>query len=192
MAAIVRAAVLWAVWSIAAGAQDATPRKSIDESRKIAAQVSTALRTQLIKEMQASGPLRSLIVCKYTCPELLSGPSRRTGWRISAVSLKPRNPALGAPDAWEQKVLIDFERRVARGEKAAGLEFAEVVTEPQGRFFRYAMAMPVEPLCLNCHGRPDSLSPAVRQQLAVDYPFDRATGFESGQVYGIVAIKHAF
>ncbi len=34
-----------------------------------------------------------------------------------------------------------------------------------------------------------SLAPALQAQLALDYPFDRATGYAEGQVYGIVAIK---
>lgn len=189
MRRFVGACAMLAVCATAAIAQDEVSRKSVEESRKLAAELALALRNQLIKEMQISGPLRSLIVCKYSCPELLSGPSRRTGWRISAVSLKPRNPALGTPDTWEQKVLIDFGRRVARGDKAEGLETSEIVSEPQGKFFRYAVAMPVERLCLACHGKEEEISPAVKAQLAIDYPFDRATGYSKGQIYGIVAIK---
>ena len=189
MKRFVAACVMAAACANAAFAQDELTRKSIEESRKLAEQVSLALRNQLVKEMQVSGPVRSLIACKYSCPEIISGPSRKTGWRVSAVSLKPRNPALGAPDAWEQKILLDFDRRVAKGEKAESLEVSEIVSEPQGKFFRYAIAMPVEPLCLACHGKTESLAPAVKAQLAIDYPFDRATGYSAGQVYGIVAIK---
>jgi hypothetical protein len=174
MKRLIAACLVAAVCENAAFAQDDITRRSIAESRKVAEQVSLTLRNQLIKEMQVSGPLRSLIACKYSCPEILSGPSRKTGWRISAVSLKPRNPALGAPDAWEQRILLDFDRRVAKGEKAENLEFSEIVSEPQGRF---------------CHGKAESLAPSVKAQLAIDYPFDRATGFSAGQVYGIVAIK---
>lgn len=189
MRSFIGACAMLAACATTAIAQDDLTKKSVVESRKLAAEVSLALRTQLLKEMQISGPLRSLIVCKYSCPEIISGPSRRTGWKVSAVSLKPRNPALGVPDAWEQKVLLEFDRRVARGEKAEGLELSEIVTEPQGRFFRYAMAVPVEPLCLACHGTPEAIPQAVKAQLAIDYPFDRATGFSAGQVYGIIAVK---
>lgn len=181
--------VVFAACAGTAVAQNDLVKQSVDESRKLAAQVALDLRTQLVREMQISGPLRSLIVCKFTCPEIISAPSRRTGWRVSAVSLKPRNPAMGTPDAWEQKVLLDFERRVARGEKAEALEHWELSNEPQGTFFRYAVAMPVEGMCLACHGAPDSMSPAVKSQLAIDYPHDRAIGFSVGQVYGIVAVK---
>lgn len=181
----------WALISALAYAAPAAAAdmKAVQESREVARQVSVELRDQLIREMQLSGPLRSMIVCKFTCPEIIFRPARRTGWRIAAVSLTPRNPALGSPDAWEQRVLVEFRDRVARGESADRLESWEVVTEPSGRFLRYAKAMPVEKMCLACHGPPESLAPAVKAQLALDYPHDRATGLSVGQVHGIVTIK---
>lgn len=181
-----------AAFVVAAPAQESTLRRPTEESRKVALQVSQQLRTELIREMQLSGPVRSLLVCKYTCPEILSSQSRKTGWRVAAVSLRPRNSALGMPDAWEQKVLADFDRRAAKGENADALEIAEVVDEPQARYFRYARAMMVEPLCLPCHSSRDKLPDAVKAQLAIDYPFDKAVGFSVGQVYGIVSIKRDF
>lgn len=181
-----------AAFVIVAPAQENALQKSIEESRKVALQASQELRTQLIREMQLSGPVRSLLVCKYTCPEILSSLSRKTGWRIATVSLKPRNSSLGMPDAWEQKVLADFERRAAKGEKAEALEFAEIVSEPQASYFRYARAMMMEPMCLPCHSSHDKLPEAVKTQLAIDYPFDKAVGFSVGQVYGIVSIKRGF
>lgn len=173
----------------AAYSQESTESKSIQDSRKVALQVSQDLRTQLIREMQLSGPLRSLVACKYTCPEILSMQSRKTGWRVAAVSLRPRNSALGMADAWEQKVIADFDRRVAKGEKGETLEFVEIVSEPQGKYFRYAKAMMVERLCLQCHGSGDQRPDSVKAQLAIDYPFDQAVDFRIGQVYGIVSIK---
>ena len=83
-------------------AKENTITAMTEESRKVALQVSRDLRDQLLREMKLSGPLRSLLVCKYSCPEILSSQSRRTGWKVAAVSLKPRNSALGMPDAWEQ------------------------------------------------------------------------------------------
>ena len=176
------------IFAPVAPAQDRVPKKAVEESRSVALQVSREHRSQLLRELQLSGPLRSLLMCKYSCPEITLSLSRKTGWNISMVSLKPRNPADMA-DAWEQQVLSDFNHRVARGEKAEALEYAEIVSEPQGKYFRYAKAIPVEPLCLTCHGAPDTLPEAVKAQLAIDYPFDKATGYSMGQVYGIVSIK---
>ncbi len=189
---LVAAVVMVTASAATALAQDDVGKKAIEESRKVALQVTQDLRTQLIKEMELSGPLRSMRVCRYRCPEITSSQSRRTGWRVAAVSLKPRNAALGMPDAWEQGILAEFDRRAARGDKSEALEHAEVVSEPQGKYFRYARAVMVEPLCMPCHGSRESLSDGVKAQLATDYPFDKATGFSVGQVYGIVSIKRPY
>jgi len=178
-----------AVLATVALAQDKAPPAPVEECRRIALQVFQDYRSQLLKEMQLSGPLRSLLVCKYVCPEIASTQSRKTGWRISMASLKPRNSGSGTADVWEQRVLADFDRRTARGEKADALEYAEIVSEPQGSYFRYAKAIPAEPVCLTCHGPHETLPDAVKAQLALDYPFDKATGYSTGQVIGIVSIK---
>lgn len=162
-------------------------KRFVDESRKASAMVLTQIRGELVKELDTSGPLRAIIVCKYTAPEITSGVSRKTGWRVSRVALRPRNPALGTPDAWEQKVLSDFDQRVSRGEKADGLEHHEIVSEPNGRFFRYMRAIPTQPLCMACHG--PAVTEAVKAQLAAEYPHDRAVGYNVGQIRGAVTVK---
>lgn len=164
-------------------------KKMADESRTIANQLLEQVRGELRREIDASGPLRGVIVCKYSVPEIASSVSRKYGMRVTRVSLRPRNPSLGFPDAWEQKVLADFDQRVAKGEKADGLEYAEIVSEPAGKFFRYVKAIPVLPICLTCHGPSESLSEAMKAQLGSEYPHDRATGYAVGQVRGAVTVK---
>lgn len=177
------------VFATAAQSQDDALKQQIATSRKIAQQVAEAHNALLIKELRFSGPLRSLLVCKYGCPDITSAQSRRTGWKVSMVSLKPRNSALGMADVWEQKVIESFNSRRSKGESADAMEYAEEVQDPQGSYFRYARAIPVEPLCLTCHGARDALPDVVKTQLATDYPYDKATGFSVGQVYGIVSVK---
>ena len=184
--------VLLAPLVTATRAQEPEMRKYLDESRAIALKAVQEYRAQLAGELKISGPLRALMVCRYSCPEMISKLSRKTGWGVGLVSLKPRDPATGMPDVWEQRVLLDFERRVAKGERGDGLEFAEVVAEPQGRYYRYARAIIVEPVCLACHGPVDSLSDSVKAQLSLHYPFDQATGYRVGQLYGIATVKRPY
>lgn len=174
------------LWSGNAAPEDDV-RKMLEEARKVSGELIAQVRGELTKAIELSGPLRAIIVCKYSVPEISSSLSRKTGWKVSRVSLKPRNPALGAPDAWEQRVLGDFERRAEKGDKADELEHGEIVTEPLGRYYRYMKALPVAPLCMGCHG--DKVTDAVRAQLATEYPHDRATGYQLGQVRGAVTIK---
>ena len=177
-----------AVSAASAQAPDAL-RRWMEESRKVAEQFVSQLGGDLRRELELSGPLRGLIVCKFSAPETASALSRKSGWRVSRVSLQTRNPALGLPDAWEHRVLTEFDQRVARGEKAESVEFGEVVKEPDGSYFRYMKALPVTRTCLACHGTPETLSGEVKERLALDYPHDRGTGYSIGQVRGAVTIK---
>lgn len=175
------------VSSTASGDDDV--KRYVVESRKASLQILQQIRGELIRELEASGPLRAVIVCKYVAPEITSGVSRKTGWRVSRVSLRPRNPALGAPDPWEQRVLADFEQRQARGEKAETLEQHEVVTEPAGRYFRYMRAITMTQTCVACHGPGEGLTEATKGQILAEYPHDKAFGYTMGQVRGAVTVK---
>jgi hypothetical protein len=170
-------------------ASEEVPKAPLDEARRAAGELVSATRSELLKAIEQSGPLRAIVVCKYTVPEIASAVSRKYGARVTRVSLLPRNPALGWGDAWEQKVLMDFDERVARGEKAEALEHAEVVKEPAGRYLRYLKALPMQPACLHCHGPAEQISESTRLQLAHDYPFDKATGVALGKVRGAVTYK---
>ncbi len=173
----------------AAGAQPAAGDAALDEARKAATELVTSTRGELVKAIENSGPLRAVVVCKYTVPEIASAVSRKYGARVTRVSLAPRNPALGWGDAWEQKTLMAFEDRVSRGEKAEGMEFHEVVTEPAGKFMRYMRVLPQAPVCMSCHGPAEQMSESIRNQLAHDYPHDKATGTALGKVRGAVTYK---
>jgi len=178
--------------AIAAGAalaQDDAFRRMVQEARATTAQLLKDVGGQMITEMERSGPERAILVCKYSSPEVASALSRKTGWRIARVSLRPRNPAMGTPDAWEQRVLLEFDRRAAGGENAATLEHAEIVKEALGSYFRYMKALPVKGQCLACHGPVEGIAAGTRARLAAEYPFDKATGYHEGEVRGAVTIK---
>lgn len=173
----------------AAGHDEATRQVALEEARKASTELVTSVRGELLKAIEASGPLRAIVVCKYTVPEIASAVSRKYGARVTRVSLTPRNPSLGWGDAWEQKVLLGFDERVAKGEKADGMEHHEVVQEPAGKFMRYMRVLPMQPACLHCHGPADQISESIRSQLGHDYPFDRAIGVALGKVRGAVTYK---
>lgn len=161
--------------------------KDTDEARQLAARFVGQIRGELVRELEATGPLRGIVVCRYSVPEITSTLSRQNGLRITRVSLKPRNRAIAEADAWEQGILLGFEKRVSKGEKVEGLEHAAIVHEPTGRYFRYMKAIPMEPACMACHG--DKASNAIKALLDAEYPHDKATGYAVGRVRGAVSIK---
>lgn len=172
----------WSAWAQA-------PEERLAASRAAAVQLTQQLGTELRKELAAGGPAGAIGVCRNVAPEVASQLSRQLGARVARVSLRTRNPLLGTPDAWEQTVLADFDRRAAGGEKPETLEVAEVVAEPAANYFRYMKAIPVQPLCLTCHGTQEAIAPEVKERLSEDYPHDRAVGYRVGQVRGAVTVK---
>ena len=87
--------------------------------------------------------------------------------QIKRVSLKNRNPK-GVPDAWETEALASLEQRLAAGEKPETLDTHGIVNTPEGKVFRYAKALVMQPACLNCHGPLENLAPDVKAKLALD------------------------
>lgn len=161
----------------------------LPQSRAVAVSLMQELGAALKKEIAAGGPESAVNVCTDIAPALARKFSLDNGWRVTRVSLKVRNAMLGTPDAWEQKVLADFDARVVAGEGVDKLEHSAVVDEPSGRYFRYVKALPVQPLCLACHGQSDQISESAKVNLTKIYPHDRAVGYSLGQVRGAISIK---
>ena len=178
-----------AVLSAGMARADEVPRAGLDEARRASTELVSGVASELVKAIEASGPLRAIVVCKYTVPEIASSVSRKYGARVTRVSLTPRNPSLAWPDVWEQKTLLSFERRLAQGERADALEFSEVTTEPSGKFLRYMKALPMQPICVHCHGTPEQITESIRNELAHDYPHDRGVGVLVGKIRGAVTFK---
>lgn len=180
---------LFVPFQLAVAADDAT--KYQEESRNVAKAFMQQLGGELKKELSAGGPESAIKVCKSIAPGIAGDLSTKNGWQVKRVSLKVRNPLLGTPDAWEQKVLADFDQRAARGEKADAMEYGEVVAEPAGKYFRYMKALGVQQVCLTCHGPSDKIAEGIKARLKADYPHDKATGYSEGQIRGAIAIKRA-
>lgn len=157
----------------------------LGEARKVAATLPPKLLAALQQEISKSGPEGAILVCKDMAPKMAGEISRQTGWKIKRVSLKARNDARAIPDAWEKAALEDFDKRTAAGEPPAQLEMGEKVDNE----YRYVKALPVQPLCLGCHGPVDQLTPAVKSALAQHYPNDLATGYSVGQIRGAISVR---
>ena len=157
----------------------------LSEARNVAMSLPPKLLASLQEEIKKSGPEGAIPVCKDMAPKMAGKILQETGWKVKRVSLKPRNEARAIPDDWEKAALEDFDKRAAAGEPPAQLEKGETV----GNEYRYVKALPAQPLCLNCHGPVDQLSPAVKSVLGEHYPNDRATGYSVGQIRGAISVR---
>jgi hypothetical protein len=164
-------------------------RSMRSEAHAVTQELVKKLGQALKQALKESGPEGAITVCRDTAPLLAGSLSRETGWKVGRVSLKTRNPLIGQPDTWEQKTLQRFDELAAGGAQPARLQQAEIVEEPEGRYFRYMKALPVKPLCLTCHGTDTTIPDSVKTRLKQEYPNDQATGYFAGQIRGAVTIK---
>lgn len=159
-------------------------------ARAATQEFGTELKGHLVAAIKVSGPEGAIGVCKSAAPAVAEDVSGRHGFSIARTSLKVRNPD-NAPDEWERKVLEDFVTRNEAGEDATKME-SWTVTEDKAsgvQVMRYMKAIPTQEVCTLCHGT--AISEPVREALATDYPDDRATGFEVGDIRGAFTVKMA-
>ncbi|MDH5751085.1 MAG: DUF3365 domain-containing protein [Deltaproteobacteria bacterium] len=170
-----------------AGFSAADDKESLKKDAvKIVKQFAEELTGKMQAAMKQGGPPKAIEVCSRDAQDTASRLSRENGQVVRRVSLKLRNHA-DAPDAWEQNVLKEFDSQVKSGKNAQDLAKAEIVSEPEGRFFRFMKAIPTAELCLACHGK--SIDPTVKSALSENYPHDNAQGYEAGMVRGAFSIK---
>ncbi|MGZ8160748.1 MAG: Tll0287-like domain-containing protein [Methylobacter sp.] len=157
----------------------------VEQAKAAVQALGGALKAELEAAMKTGGPEAALSVCQIKAPELAKAISDSQGMAVKRVSLKNRNPVMGAANEWQTKVLNDFETRKAAGEDPATLAYAEVVDHE----FRFMKAIPTAAVCLGCHGT--NLSPAVTAKLTELYPQDQAVGYKEGDLRGaFVVVKN--
>jgi hypothetical protein len=154
----------------------------VDEAKAAVMALGGPLKTQLQAAMKAGGPAEAVAICHKIAPELARSISAERGVEITRVSLKNRNPDMGAPNAWQTQVLSDFETRKQAGEDPQTLSYAEIADNE----FRFMKAVPTAAVCLNCHG--SELKPEVTAKLKEWYPDDKATGFQEGDIRGAFVV----
>jgi hypothetical protein len=174
-----------ALTALHALANDAT---LIEETKKTALGIPPKLLQMVQEEINKGSYDGAIAACNDKAPKMAAAASQSTGWAIRRVSLKNRNPK-AVPDAWEQAVLEDFDRRRAAGDSPANMEKAEIVAEGDKRTLRYMKALPTQGVCLNCHGTEDKIDAKVKARLTELYPNDKATGYSEGQIRGALTVK---
>ncbi|MFZ5483723.1 MAG: Tll0287-like domain-containing protein [Pseudomonadota bacterium] len=177
--------------SLAACATSPSPEQQARYTESARAAVNQAVKTlggELKQAIQAGGPAHAIGVCKERAPKIAAAVSNEHGVSLRRVTFKNRNPK-SAPDAWEAKVLRDFEQRLANGATAASLEHSEVVTEGNQKTFRYMKGLVVQEVCMTCHGTPETIPDAVKAKLAAEYPNDQATGYLPNMLRGAATVK---
>lgn len=171
------------------------PRDELDPGRRARAAelggaaadaLARTLGTRLSAALSQGGAVQALVFCSGRAQDLTDSvtASLAGGIRVGRISLQPRNPA-DAPDILDREVLLGFQEAAS---SSAPLPAEEIRAAPSGEV-RYYRPLVVTDLCMQCHGPPETLAPAVREVLHARYPDDRAVGYHPGDVRGAIRVR---
>jgi hypothetical protein len=156
-------------------------------SMKIKA-LATTLKNELGASMQTGGPVAAIKTCKIKAPEITDQLNSTDDIRIKRTSLRLRNPN-NAADNWEQQVLISFQEKRLAGIPTEELIHSEKITTGDQTTLRMMRAIPMQPICLSCHGDKQTMDKDLISALQKDYPDDLATGFTIGEIRGAFSVS---
>jgi hypothetical protein len=128
------------------------------------------LSGRLMAALSDGGPAAAIPVCKTEAPRIAAEVSDKHGLRIGRTSHRLRNPRNAPPD-WAQPFVE---------EEVGEPLFVQLPDDDLGALLPIRLKTP----CLMCHGPQESLAPGVAEALRADYPTDRATGFQEGDLRG--------
>ncbi len=151
------------------------------ERAKAAAQESfSRLSAELKAAIETGGTASAIAVCSERAPGVLSEVAAETGFTITRISDKPRNPDHAAVGS--DLAAIDYFRKGLTGD---GPNDPQVASHPDGsKTVRLPIVIGL-PLCLQCHGSDAEIAPQTRAAIVAAYPDDQATGYQLGDLRGI-------
>ncbi|MCW8917020.1 MAG: DUF3365 domain-containing protein [Magnetovibrio sp.] len=174
-------ALTLSVSTVAHSADTADTKALMGEAAGVVKAFGGPLKQTLVGAMKSGGPAEAIGACNEKAPNIAKNAAQATGWSVGRTSLKLRNPGNEA-DAWEMKVLKQFDERKAAGEKPGAISYGEVVEMDGKKQYRFMKAIGTAELCLNCHGK--TLKPEVAAKLDGLYPDDKARGYNVGDIRG--------
>ena len=130
----------------------------------------TQLSGRLMEVMGSEGPVAAVEVCSEEAHQIAANVSEQPGVNIGRTALKLRNPENTAPE-WAKSLTT---------ETATEPQFVSIDDNTVGAL----LPIKLQSNCLICHGPEETLAPAVKEQLAIHYPDDAATGFNEGDLRG--------
>lgn len=183
----------WAEWSMLPDMPTETrvkvdlpvPAPIVARARKAADDLTQTLRTRLMEEMKAGGPIQAVRVCAEVAQKISDAQSTE-GLSIRRITLKVRNPA-DTPDAYEATKLREMQDLHRDGKLP--LEHWAIQENAGKRSYRYFRPILVGDMCLSCHGSRAAIDPQVRAILDATYPDDEAVGYKTGDFRGAISVE---
>jgi len=155
------------------------PSESFEPEIARADEAMLTLQTRLIEaltsELDQSGPIGAIHVCRDSAPAITNEVSSDVGVTVARTSHRLRNPD-NAPPEWARAI-------VEQGADTKAEEASQHVVDLGDRI---GVIRPIGTLgmCTTCHGAEAEMEPELVERIAESYPNDEATGFEVGDLRG--------
>lgn len=145
------------------------------------------LKTVLVSNMKAGGPMQAVNICSDTAADMTKNYSELKNVEVKRFSFKNRNPQ-NTPDNFETKALKKFEILSEEGKLNQETFVLETANVDGREVVKFAKPILVGAPCLNCHGG-EEVSEEVAQIINENYPDDKARGYKIGDLRGGISIS---
>lgn len=145
------------------------------------------LKSVLIKNMQQGGPIQAINVCSDTAADMTNLFSEQKLVKVKRSSFKNRNEN-NKPDSYEAKAISHFTALANNNELDDKTSLIEAVKIGEKDAIVYSKPIFIEAPCLNCHGAKEQISTEVAEFIKKKYPEDKATGYNIGDLRGIISV----
>ncbi|MFZ5979456.1 MAG: Tll0287-like domain-containing protein [Candidatus Zixiibacteriota bacterium] len=146
---------------------------------------SRELKGELMSAMSQGGAVKAIDICRYQAPKI-SRIFSINGVKIARVAERYRNLDNRAT-LKEIEIMKKFEDTLTTPEY-----LGEWTHSDSAETYHYYKPIYTQPICLNCHGGLQTLSPGVIDAVRKHYPSDKATGFKVGELRGIFVVEIAW
>jgi hypothetical protein len=164
----------------------APPAAVVARARSAADGLGKDLQSRLFAALDSAGPAYAMTYCADSA-QALSARHASEGVYIRRVSLRVRNTA-NRPDSAEASQLRRLDSLKEAG--ALPVEVVRMVRLATGEpVVEYLRPIVAQERCLACHGSRNQLAPAVRTLLDTRYPDDQATGYQAGDLRGMISVR---
>ncbi|MBN1212088.1 MAG: DUF3365 domain-containing protein [candidate division Zixibacteria bacterium] len=140
------------------------------------------LKEELMKAMSTGGSVGAIEVCRIKAPKI-SQIFSINGVKIRRVAERYRNLDNRAT-VWQLEIMAEFKDTLTAPEF-----IGEWTRSDTAEVYHYYKPIYTQPICLNCHGGLQTLSPGVIDAVRKYYPNDKATGFKVGELRGMFMVE---
>ncbi len=171
---------------IASSLLGASEEQFVTKANAASAALLQKLGGEVKKNMETSGPVKTVEYCANNALLLTDQVARETDTSIRRLTLKERNP-LNRATGEEKALLEQWEQTLKNGRNLPPYEVKKL---PNGKTAYYKPLLINNEACLKCHGDVAADSP-LATAIRATYPEDKAMGYKMGDLRGMIKVEPA-